>query len=242
MYSVRTEYRNHDKSTYFQVRLKVQTFRVTYQYVPVRTQYILFCLFLYRVHTGYMLTLVEYLLFASVPDSIARPPGTGSPAGLLASASDSGTDPCIEPNSTQAGLFTIKPFRQPKRHALFPPSWQGGFAGLAGASSSAAGGGSRSSGCSSSAFRCRLAATSCSPSSNHSSFEVLGLGASAGAGHRLNLLVVGRAVRVLNNSWRKTAGSCASSTSSIMISFRRARWVQASVGSLVMQSVTIQWM
>jgi hypothetical protein len=30
------------------------------------------------------------------------------------------------------------------------------------------------------------------PSSNHSAFEVLGLGASAGAGHGLNLLVVGR--------------------------------------------------
>jgi hypothetical protein len=31
-YSVRTEYRNHDKSTY--LTLKLQTFRVTYQYVP----------------------------------------------------------------------------------------------------------------------------------------------------------------------------------------------------------------
>ncbi len=40
MYLVRTEYRIHDKSTY--LRLKVQTFRVAYQYVPVRTEYILF--------------------------------------------------------------------------------------------------------------------------------------------------------------------------------------------------------
>jgi hypothetical protein len=146
MYLVRTEYRfyyrKHDKSMYF--RLKAQTFRVTYQYVPVRTEYILFCLFLYRVQNGYMLTLVEYELLVS--DSIARPPGR--PAGLL--AGDSGTDPRIEPNHTQAGLFTIKPFRQSKRHALFPPSWRGGVAGLAGASSSAAGGGS-SSGCSLSA-------------------------------------------------------------------------------------------
>ncbi len=47
MYLVRTEYRKHDKSTYF--RLKVQTFCVTYQYVPVRTEYILFCLLLYRL-------------------------------------------------------------------------------------------------------------------------------------------------------------------------------------------------
>ena len=47
MYSVRTEYRHHEKSTYF--RLKVQTVRVTYQYVPVRTECILFCLFSYRL-------------------------------------------------------------------------------------------------------------------------------------------------------------------------------------------------
>ena len=40
MYLVRTEYRIHDKSTY--LRLKVQTFRVAYQYVPVCTKYILF--------------------------------------------------------------------------------------------------------------------------------------------------------------------------------------------------------
>jgi hypothetical protein len=55
-----------------------------------------------RVHTGYMLTLVEYLLW--VPNSIVRPPAR--PAGLL--ASDSGTGPRIEPNHTQAlaGLFT----------------------------------------------------------------------------------------------------------------------------------------
>ncbi len=55
-----------------------------------------------RVHTWYMLTMVEYLLW--VPDSIARTPVR--PAGLLASAS--GTGPHIEPNHTQAlaGLFT----------------------------------------------------------------------------------------------------------------------------------------
>ncbi len=55
-----------------------------------------------RVHTGYMLTLVEYLLW--VPNSIVRPPAR--PAGLL--ASNSGTGPRIEPNHTQAlaGLFT----------------------------------------------------------------------------------------------------------------------------------------
>ncbi len=55
-----------------------------------------------RVHTGFILTLVEYVLL--VPDSIARPPGR--PAGLLASYS--GTGPRIETNHTQAlaGLFT----------------------------------------------------------------------------------------------------------------------------------------
>ena len=55
-----------------------------------------------RVHTGYMLTLVEYVLL--VPASIARPPDR--PASLLASVS--GTGPRIEPNHTQAlaGLFT----------------------------------------------------------------------------------------------------------------------------------------
>jgi hypothetical protein len=66
-----------------------------------------------RVHwhtvTGYtgMLTLVKYLLVLWVPDSIARPPGPGRPAGLL--ASDSGTGPRIEPNLNHtkalAGLF-----------------------------------------------------------------------------------------------------------------------------------------
>ena len=49
MYSVRTEYRNHEKSTYF--RLKVRTFSIPYQYVLVRTEYILFCLFSYRLFT-----------------------------------------------------------------------------------------------------------------------------------------------------------------------------------------------
>ncbi len=38
----------------------------------------------------------------------------------------------------------------------------------------------------------RRAATSGPLINNHCAFEVLGLGASAGAGHRLNLLVVGR--------------------------------------------------
>jgi hypothetical protein len=107
MYLVRTEYRKHDKSTYF--RLEVQTIRVTYQYVPVRTEYILFLLILVqiflhfeRLHTWYMLTLVEYVLL--VPDSIARLPGR--PVCLL--ASDSGTGPHIEANHTKAlaGLFT----------------------------------------------------------------------------------------------------------------------------------------
>ncbi len=43
MFLVRTVYRIHDKSTY--LRLKVQTFRVAYQYEPVRTKYILIWLF-----------------------------------------------------------------------------------------------------------------------------------------------------------------------------------------------------
>ncbi len=53
-----------------------------------------------RLHTWYMLTLVEYVLL--VPDSIARPPGR--PARLLAS----NACPCIEANNTKAlaGLFT----------------------------------------------------------------------------------------------------------------------------------------
>jgi hypothetical protein len=54
-YSVRTEYRIHDKSTY--LRLKVHTFRVTYRYEPVRIEYILFFLFLYRfffISKGYI--------------------------------------------------------------------------------------------------------------------------------------------------------------------------------------------
>ena len=72
-----------------------------------------------RVHTVYIQTLVEYVLL--VPDSIARAPGRL--AGLL--ASDSGTVPRIEPNLTQADLFTTKPLRQPNRHALLSPSWQG---------------------------------------------------------------------------------------------------------------------
>jgi hypothetical protein len=88
-------------------RLKEQTFMShtsTYQYVLSTFLLILVPTFLHfeRVHTGYMMTLVEYLLW--VPESIARPPAR--PAGLL--ASDSGTCPLIEPNQTQAlaGLFT----------------------------------------------------------------------------------------------------------------------------------------
>jgi hypothetical protein len=117
-----------------------------------------------------MLTLVEYILL--VPDSIARPPGR--PAGLL--VSDSVTDPYIEPNSTQAGLFTIKPFSQPKHHALFPPSWRGGgVTGLAGASSSAAGGGS-GSGCSSSASVAVSPPPVAPPAAIIQSLKCLGLG------------------------------------------------------------------
>ncbi len=74
-----------------------------FEYKPVCTKYILFCLFLYRrVHTRYMLTLMEYVLLVS--DFIARL--AGRPAGLL--GNDSGTGPRIEPNHTQAlaGLFT----------------------------------------------------------------------------------------------------------------------------------------
>ncbi len=101
------------KSMYF--RLKVQTCRVTYQYVPVHTEYILFLLILVlsilhfeRVHTGFMLTLVEYVVL--VPDSIARLPGR--PACLL--ASDSGTCPRIEPNHTQAlAVFSTAALQQP---------------------------------------------------------------------------------------------------------------------------------
>jgi hypothetical protein len=47
MYLVCTEYRLHDKTTY--LRLKEHTFRAVYQYVPVRTEYILFRLILYRI-------------------------------------------------------------------------------------------------------------------------------------------------------------------------------------------------
>ncbi len=46
----------------------------------------------------------------------------GRPAGLL--ASDSGTGPRIEPNHTQADLFTTVPLPHPDRHALFPLSWR----------------------------------------------------------------------------------------------------------------------
>ncbi len=49
IHSVRTEYRKHDKSTYFRIKVRTFKFCVTYQYVPVRTEYILFCLFLYRL-------------------------------------------------------------------------------------------------------------------------------------------------------------------------------------------------
>ncbi len=64
-----------------------------------------------RVHTLYILTLVEYVLW--VLDSIVRLPGR--PAGLL--ASDSGTGPRIESNHTywQADLLTTAPLRHPTR-------------------------------------------------------------------------------------------------------------------------------
>ncbi len=131
MYLVCTENRNHEKSTYHKksknFRLKVRTFCVTYQYIPVRTEYILSLLifvptFLHfeRVHTVYILTLVEYVLL--VPDSIARP--QGRPACLL--ASDLGTGPRIESNHThwQAGLLTTAPLRHPTRD---PPRAFGAF-------------------------------------------------------------------------------------------------------------------
>jgi hypothetical protein len=129
-----------------------------------------------------MLTLVEYVLL--VPDSIARPPGR--PACLL--ASDSGTCPRIEPNHTQAGLFTTVPLPHPPRHSLLMLSWLGGWPDWQELRR----------------WRPVSVAAVCRPlplqsrrhqllpSSNHSAFEVLGLGASTGAGHRLNLLVVGR--------------------------------------------------
>ncbi len=110
---------------------KVRTLGEKYEllvYIPVRTGtyrvhtflLILVPTFLHfeRVHTGYMLSLVEYILL--VPDSIARP--LGRPAGLL--ASDSRTGPSIEANHTQAGLLTTAPLRHPTRHAL---SWRGGW-------------------------------------------------------------------------------------------------------------------
>ncbi len=67
-----------------------------------------------------MLTLMEYVLL--IPDSIARP--LGRPAGLL--VSDSGTIPRIEPNHTQAGLFTTMPLLHSTRHALLTLSGRGG--------------------------------------------------------------------------------------------------------------------
>ncbi len=97
MYLVRTEYRNHDKSMYF--RLKVQTFRVTYQYVPVRTSVLILVPSTYLVHAG------SGGVCTLVPDSIARQ--QGSPAGLL--ASDSGTNPRIEPNHTkQVQVYSLR--------------------------------------------------------------------------------------------------------------------------------------
>ncbi len=120
MYSLHTEYRKHDKITYF--RSKVQTFvSHTSMYLYVLSTYFLLILvptFFHfeRVHTGYMLTLVEYVLL--VPDSIARPPG--SPAGLL--ASDSGTCPRIEPNQTKALACLFNAAWQPPCQCL--RSWE----------------------------------------------------------------------------------------------------------------------
>ncbi len=113
MYLVRTEYRNHDKSTYFRLKHKLFVSHMTQIPVHAGTYrvHIFFCLFLYRL---FYISKGTYLVHADSggvqtfwflnPDSIERPPGC--PAGLL--ASDSGTGPCIEPNHTKAlaVLFT----------------------------------------------------------------------------------------------------------------------------------------
>ncbi len=88
------------------LRLKVQTFWVAYQYVPVHTLLqvpVQHFSYFWRVHAQYILILREYVLWAWVPDSIARLLGL---AGLL--AGDSGAGPCIKPNHTKAlaVLFT----------------------------------------------------------------------------------------------------------------------------------------
>jgi hypothetical protein len=133
--------------------------------------------------------MVEYILW--VPDSIARPPG--STAGLL--ASNSGTSPHIEPNHnyhTQAGLFTP---HQTLHTPLFPflgsrgGEWvELGRSGLAAQPRLWR---LRIVVCFSCLLVKLLASTSCPLINNHLEFEVLGLGASACAGHPLNLFVVG---------------------------------------------------
>jgi hypothetical protein len=106
MYLVRTEYRKHDKSMYF--RLKVQTFvshTSTYMYVLSTYLFAYSCTYFSSFRKGtYLVHADSGGVCTLVPDSIARPPG--SPPCLL--ASDSGTGPRMEPNHTQAlaDLFT----------------------------------------------------------------------------------------------------------------------------------------
>ncbi len=90
MYSVRTDYRKHDKSTYFRIRVRTSVSHTTddtstYWYVPSTYFFAYSCTDFSTFLKGTYLVHVEYVLL--VPDSIARPPGR--PACLL--ASDSGT-------------------------------------------------------------------------------------------------------------------------------------------------------
>jgi hypothetical protein len=87
------------------------------------------------------------------------------------------------------------PLPHPDRHALFPLSWRGEWQEWLELRRR------RPAAAAAAAARCRplqlpplqsLAATSGLLISNHCAFEVLGLGASADAGNRLNLLVVFR--------------------------------------------------
>ena len=118
---------------------------------------------------------------------------------------------------------------------------------MSGAASSAAGGGGGGGALSSASA---AASSIGSPSDghqrpppgirNHCAFEVLGLGASASAGHRLNLLIVTVVFREgAEQLLSKDGRLLRFKPSSIMVSFRRACWLQVSDGSLGMQSVTI---
>ena len=90
------------------MRLKVHTFRVGYLYVPVRTEYILFCSILYQISfisrqyipCTYWFWLSTYFEFLILLRACRAQP--------VCFASDSGTGPYIEPNHTKAlaGLFT----------------------------------------------------------------------------------------------------------------------------------------